>query len=411
MKAQNQPTFPTRYSPVPKVPDKSLRLIGKYVIKGDPTPLPAHVDQLGHALTEGDALADAWIATAATLPRATAQKMFDDALNKGIDTVENPPESLQKLFAQVDHIPMWFDPYLMIKGAESAQRSGIIGELVLSTVSLMGGYLSAGAVKPLMFTGDLTSRAADRVAETTQFVIDVNTPGELTRFGKGFKVAVRVRVMHAMVRRMILSSSKWQTAAWGIPINQGDLVGTNLLFSYTFMMSCRALGMQYSAEERLSIIHLWRYVGYIMGISLDLLPATESEAARLTYLMGITQLNPDKDSASLARALHQVPLNRARTPWQIKKAKLDMSFRTGLSRAILGDDRADQLQLPDSLFKYSLVFLTPVIFTIELCRRLIPGGTRLAFIRGSRWQRNFTHRVTQGKQNTYQPVDELAVAE
>lgn len=44
--------------------------------------------------------------------------------------------------------------------------------------------------------------------------MDVTTAGGLERYSDGFKSAVRVRMMHAQVRAMLLNSNKWNTAIW-----------------------------------------------------------------------------------------------------------------------------------------------------------------------------------------------------
>ncbi len=402
--------FPTRYKLPTASSMRQMQGFAKYFIKGDPTPSDDSVIRLGKSMMEGDTLADAWLDDT-SVSRTDARDLLNKALDEGIESIENAPQSLVNLFAQLDVVPMWVDPYLLNLGAESFQRTGPIGDIVLSQVSLMAGYQSAPAIKPLTFTGDLTQRASGRLGETTQFVKDVTTPGAMTRYGVGFKAAVRVRVMHAMVRKMISSSDKWQPEDWGLAINIGDTLGTNQMFSYTFMMACRAMGIQYNATERHSLIHLWRYIGYLMGIPEDLLPATESEASRLLYLMKVTMSGPDEDSVALAQALYEVPMVRAKTPAQKKKAKFEMAYKTGLCRALIGKKAADDLQLPDTFFKYTLFVSTPIVFLLETVRRLVPGGTKFAIKFGGRWYGNYSDGLTTGEKNQYVPVKKLAAEE
>ena len=104
--------------------------------------------------------------------------------------------------------------------------------------------------------------------------MDVTTPGGMERDQEGFKSAVRVRLMHSQVRAMLLQSDKWNMA-WGHPLNQWDSMATILEFSVIFLTGLRSLGFIFSKKEREAVVHLWRYVGYLMGVEERILPTCE----------------------------------------------------------------------------------------------------------------------------------------
>src|SRR5690606_35401912 len=56
-------------------------------------------------LWDGDPLMDEVAKMFKRLPSGQGRKMFEQALEKGIDTVENPPEELVALYKQLDRIP------------------------------------------------------------------------------------------------------------------------------------------------------------------------------------------------------------------------------------------------------------------------------------------------------------------
>ena len=62
---------------------------------------------------------------------------------------------------------------------------------------------------------------------------------------KGLGVLLQSR----QVRKMILASGLWQSAAWGLPVNQHDLAGTTLLFSQVIIDGLRKLGMNVTAAN------------------------------------------------------------------------------------------------------------------------------------------------------------------
>src|SRR4029079_10235172 len=126
------------------------------------------------------------------------------------------------------------------------------------------------------------------------------------RNSAGFKSVIRVRLMHAFVRHKLLRSG-WETDRWGGPINQADMAGTVLSFSVTYLIGLRLLGFVIPRRDREALVHLWRYVGRLLGVSDTLLPATEKESLRLLWLVAATQHGPDDDGRALARALLAVP--------------------------------------------------------------------------------------------------------
>src|SRR5436190_2004130 len=83
-------------------------------------------------------------------------------------------------------------------------RRGLLGGLVLGARSLIYGYASPAGNKPLVLSGRLREAAAPRLHETSKFVSAIVRPGGLRPGGEGWRISVRVRLMHAQVRRMIL---------------------------------------------------------------------------------------------------------------------------------------------------------------------------------------------------------------
>ena len=275
----------------------------------------SRVDRLGAFLSEGDPLADAVVQALSAHPAPVRQAMVDRALDEGIGAVPEAPEALRALFAQLDRVPFWVDPERLDRGGAAFLRSGLLGGMVLGAYSLVAGYCSPAGNKPLAFSGRLSQDAPRRLAETGRFVQAVSTPGGMRRFGEGFKAMVKVRLVHASVRHMLGRSPRWNAPAWGVPINQYDMSGTTLLFSYIVLDGLDKMGFQMSDEERADFMHLWRYGGYLIGVDDELRCTTEAEARALWELLSTTQAPPDDDSRALAHALLDSGVAAARTPW------------------------------------------------------------------------------------------------
>src|SRR5260370_32775934 len=100
-----------------------------------------------------------------------------------------------------------------------------------------------------MQTRNLVKRAARRLSETARFALETCLPGALRRSANGWKFTVKVRLMHAKIRLLIGRSQQWDTGAWGMPANQVDMVGTNLLFSVAQLDHLRRVGFHFSRDE------------------------------------------------------------------------------------------------------------------------------------------------------------------
>lgn len=338
----------------------------------DPHPNTERVNHIKQHMVMGDTLADATVAAFAELPGNTGRKMLDTALEHGIAQVENPPQALVELFHQVDHVPSWVDHHKITLACQVSRRVGVSGELVLRNLALMGGYLGGAAAKPLVFTGQLDRMTPRRLVETGKFWMDVTTDGGLARDQEGFKSAVRVRVMHAQVRAMLLKSDKWDMA-WGSPLNQWDSMATILEFSSIFLTGLRSIGFIFSKQEREAVIHLWRYIGYLMGVEESILPKDERDSMGTLYRVIATMCEADEDSRALGVSLADAPFQFAEdTTVGQYTAKVERILRIGYTRYILGDVAGDQLGLPRTKAKYFWPAQIPLRMGSEIVRKAIP---------------------------------------
>ncbi|MBL9015535.1 MAG: DUF2236 domain-containing protein [Myxococcales bacterium] len=386
------------------------RRLFQWVVGSDPQPTDAQVEELERYLVMGDPLADAVVKLYKELPGGRGRALLDQALAHGIDTISEPPRALAELFAQVDREPIWLDRDKLALACQVSRRVGPWGELSLRNLSLMGGYLGAAAAKPLVFTGQLERVTPRRLVETGKFWMDVTTIGGLERFSEGFKSSVRVRIMHAQVRAMLLASGKWDPA-WGHPLNQADSMATILEFSSIYMFGLRALGFLFSRREREAIVHLWRYVGYLMGVDERILPTCEDDANRAMYLMAATLPPSDDDTRALGTALADVPLQAAGTGWLRQRlARVERTLRIGYTRYVLGDHAGDALGLPRTVAKYVWPAQVPLRLGFELVRASVPPVNRLCIKWGERLaEQQFPRQIKQTNADTsFSPVTRLS---
>lgn len=363
----------------------------------------AMAERYGRFLLEGDPLADA---LARELLAGSGREPFERALAGGLAAVPNPTPALRAFFAEVERVPSWVDPRALRVGARTYQRTGQSMMFVLSAWSLMNGYHSSAAVKPLMATGQLDAAAPRRLAETGRFLVEVCQTGGLERAAPGFQTAVRVRLMHAIVRQTLLRRGDWRTADWGLPINQADMVGTVLEFSLLLVEGCRMMGFHFEPHESEAVLHLWRYVGYLSGVDPLLLAelTSEARARRFAEMVKLVQPGPDQDSIDLAAALRVVP--RALATGRLERLLVPFTIRyhDGLTRAFNGDRVADALRIPNPHWKLMIHPTRAFIGTMERLRRGLPYGTRAVAWLGNTMVRQSIERMLGGVEPTFRPA-------
>ncbi|GAA3542373.1 hypothetical protein AFL01nite_09610 [Aeromicrobium flavum] len=244
-------------------------------------------DEVGAALAEAMRLAPGD-------PERVTMAQFRAALEQGVPA--DAPAALAEFFAVVLREPDWLDRDLVDEGARVFRRFGRNAADVLLQLSLIGGYRFGGPPDLLVATGGLSgSSTRRRLAETQSWAVAVTTPGELIPHGAGWRATVHVRAMHALVNHAF--EPRWDIGRWGLPINQADQAGTLGLFDGAVLIGVKALGVPVSRRESRAVMHLWKYVGWLMGVDDAWLVDSERERQRINYHVvlaqeGITEAGP-----------------------------------------------------------------------------------------------------------------------
>ncbi|MGW2660556.1 oxygenase MpaB family protein [Nocardia tengchongensis] len=390
----------------------------KILAPGDIRPTPEQQAAYRRFAKLGDPLADALIEMFRRLPTGQGRALFETALEHGIEAVPDAPAELKAFFAHLDSEPFWLDREKLDRAAGVSGRVGPWAtNLALSMFSLNGGYLASRAGKVLVGTGGLAAEAMAprRVVETATWWVDVTGRGGLERFGPGFKNTVRVRVMHAQVRAGMNRRPDWDHEQWDHPINQSLTAGTLMLFSLATIAGCNAVGLTFSKKEKAAVYHQWRYVGHLMGLDPEILPADETDTWRLLWLQADYEFLPDEDSRRLSKALVSAlgPIYGFDGPG-LRSRLLRRAFTlysVSYSRILLGKTNSDFLEMP-----YSRVFLAAVLATaaingvLEVPRRLIPGATGLSERVGRRLTERMMARAARANRpdRSYARHDRLA---
>jgi hypothetical protein len=263
------------------------------------------MDRIGEKMLTRDELgarlADAMRLRAGDPGRVTMDD-FRTALYDGIAAVDDPAPALVEFFEAVSRVPEWVDWDLLARGARAYRRFGQNAADILVVLSLIGGYRFGGPTDLLVATGGLSGdMTVLRLAETQKWTVALSQPGALRPGGEAWRLTLHVRAMHALVNQRF--APQWDVERWGLPINQADQAATLGLFDAVVLLGVRALGVPVSRGDSRAVMHLWRYVGWLIGVDEDLLVDSERERHRINYHLLLAQADISEAGPQLARAI------------------------------------------------------------------------------------------------------------
>lgn len=351
----------------------------RWMLRGDPEPGPQRWDALGRALMAGDPPMDRLVDWLYQYGTREGRALFQRAVDHGIDAVPDAPAPLRAFFEHVEPRPAWVDDELLRQGAAATQRTGLTGMRVLRDLALMLGYQAAAINKTLVATGSLERGPQRRLAETTKWWLDCTATGGMDRFGEGFRNTLHVRLIHGLIRRQVQRQPDWRNDQWGLPVNQTDMAATQLGFSVIFLLGSRFLGVPLTRAEGQAVMHLWRYIGWLMGVDPRWLPETEQEGRVLLYQILLSQAPPDESSRQLGRALMDEPFDRHYPNLHQLRGHFERARHTSITRLFVSGQGMRDLGLPAWMPPWYPALSLPLNLAHQTQARLRPGGAdRLA---------------------------------
>ena len=139
-----------------------------------------------------------------------------------------------------------------------------------------------------------------------------------------------------------------------------------------------------SDEDREAFMAVWTYDGWVMGVPDELIRHSQAEWLRLYEVGSMCEPPPDIDAIALANCIiNSAPVVIGMTEPRERADYARYAYR--ISRELIGDERADQLNFPPGNRFPTLPWLRA---QEHLKRRL---GKFLPLMRTTRRRRSFTH--------------------
>jgi hypothetical protein len=229
--------------------------------------------------------------------------------------------ALQAYVRSNQSLPPWADVAKLQRAEALFMDDGVLSCVVLFCASMPECFVLPYLSAVLNITGQLVLRTDYRVRSTAAMVVPVMMKGGLSDgSGTGRPQLLKVRLIHATIRNLILRNSPaqavadlgagqkvvgagvvphlsalsdsqsmseamfahgWKLGEYGVPCNQEELAYTLLTFSYVFLRSMRQLGLGLPAADEEAYLHCWNVAGSVLGVHTDLMAHSMDDAGAL----------------------------------------------------------------------------------------------------------------------------------
>jgi hypothetical protein len=286
-------------------------------------------------------------------------------------------DALRDYVSAARELPEWADRAMLARAEEIFFDQGVLSCTLLFCASLPECYVVPDLAEVLHTTGQLEQRTDYRIRSTAAMVFPVMMRGGLTApSGGGVAQVLKVRLIHAMVRNLILRGkpqeveARWESGlastpvpalsavtgsrkmhhalfahgwdlAHGLPCNQEEQAYTLLTFGYVYLRGLHTLGLSLAERDEQAVLHAWNVVGHLVGIRRELMAFGMTEAQALFDRMqarGRAEMVQPDPRPALADALFG---NLAGViPWAVARP-----FPMLLSRRLVGPAAAADLAI------------------------------------------------------------------
>ena len=298
---------------------------------------------LAHTLI-GDPLADAAVKALSSLKRSETAQLIGAFMHSNGEGLPDAPPEMLALFEHVTTQPDWLELSALNPGILMFHRNRnmVVGGMLAGV--LVEGF-TTNISESFFITGRLRDQGVRRLQQNNRHMVEIFFPGGLERYGDGWTLSFRIRLVHAQVRSLLMNSDEWDEDRWGTPLSAAHVGFAISAFSARLLLHMRRLGASYTKEEAASFMLAWRYSGYLMGIPEAILFCDEAEALKLFEIGSMCEPAPDSASIVLANSLvNSAPLVVGIDD-PVDRQKL-AKYVYKVSRSLIGDSLANQLNYP-----------------------------------------------------------------
>ena len=295
----------------------------------------------------GDPVCDEMMVQLAGVPLQEADRFLRAAIEDPDDpALKDAPAAVHAFIEELETVPGWVDYDEFAGGVRAFHRDSSA-----CLAAMLGGVLVEGfsttIAKSFFITGRLRDQGVRRLRQNNRHMIEILLPGGLETRGDGWRLSVRIRLIHAKVRQLFNDSDEWDSGAWGTPVSAAHVGYALTAFSARMLQHMKSLGASYSDEERDGFMAVWRYSGHLMGIPETILYRDYDDALELFRIGALCEPDARLESVAMANSLvNSAPVIAGITDPPARRKLAKYIFR--VSRALIGNEMADRLNYPSN---------------------------------------------------------------
>ena len=319
----------------------------------------------------GDPVADDVVADLAErCAPAEVHAVIAGALENPGDLQGTCPKLLRDFVAELADAPKWFDEDL----ARTA-TSGFIRNADMVLGALVGAAIIEGfstlISKSFRIRSRITENGVRRLKQNLAQLVEQFMPGGITPGGDGWRLSIRIRLVHAQARRLLRATPEWDESRYGLPLSAAHMLLGAAAFSGRLMQHVENLGGDFSSEEREGYVHVWRYTASLMGVPEQILFQNYASSVRTFEVGCLCEPPPDDDAIIMANSIiNCAPIVLGITETEARRSMASYIYQ--VSRELIGRDLSDQLKFPAARPIRELPFLRLRNFGDRMLRKFAP---------------------------------------
>ncbi len=293
-----------------------------------------------------DPLADRAIETLGSMSGQQVNRVMNACMACNAEILSDAPPALQAFFEPLNTIPPWFDCDAALPGriVFYEHLSLFITGFIIVSLKNFNSLMA----RIFFMTGQgTTQQGLQVIRQNIRYLVEtLLLPDALRPGGRGWKFSIRIRLVHARIRRQLRASSQWNEADLGAPISAANMALASANFSVALIRYVEHLGAVLDADARSSLMQIWRYASWLIGTPEALLyEGHEADTAELSRIGHMCEPRPDKVSVLIANATVQALPELAALKEPSARQKLT-EHGYQIARVLLGDVLADQYEFP-----------------------------------------------------------------
>ena len=329
----------------------------------------------------GDPEADAVVEALAEFDQSEAYRFIQAGMERQEDILRNAPPVMRDFFDRISVPPSWFDPASLLPGMLAYHRNSDLFIAAHVAGVLVEGFSTTISL-PFFRTGRLTDYGVRRLRQNNRHLIEICLPGGLERYGDGWKLSVRIRLIHAKVRHLLRNSEDWDADALGVPISAAQTAFASAAFSALLLRKVEMLGLRLDRTARDGFMDIWRYTAWLFGVPEEMLFRNYDDATELCRVGFMCEPPPGLEAIAMANGLiNSAPLIVGATDPAKRRAFTSFVYR--VSRALVGNALADELRFPKQWTAGLLTVMRWQLRFRRLLDRIVPRRA------GARHSKNF----------------------